>query len=81
VRAITPKDKLLEFKSEDGWAPLCEFLGASVPEGAYPHVNETNNFIRIQKILWCISFGKYVAKRALPVVVAAGAFYFWQRRV
>jgi len=81
VRAITPKDRLLEFKSEDGWEPLCKFLGVSVPEDPYPHINETQDFVRLHKVFWWMAFGKFIAKKALPLVVAVGAaFYAWQQR-
>lgn len=82
VRAITPKDKLLEFRSEDGWEPLCKFLEVPVPEGPYPKINDTANFVRMHKIMWWRAFVKFLAKRALPVVVAAGAgaYYYWQEK-
>lgn len=34
-----PAERLLSFNPADGWAPLCEFLGADVPEGPFPRVN------------------------------------------
>ncbi|KAK1459617.1 hypothetical protein CMEL01_02616 [Colletotrichum melonis] len=41
VRAAVPKDRLLEFKLEDGWAPLCQFLGKDVPNGVdFPVANQ-----------------------------------------
>lgn len=41
VRRVTPKERLLEYKLGDGWEPLCEFLGKSVPDVAFPHVNDS----------------------------------------
>ena len=41
VRKIVPKDKLLELTPTQGWKPLCEFLGKSVPTKAYPRLNDT----------------------------------------
>lgn len=41
VREVVPKDRLLEFKAADGWEPLCEFLGKDVPEGKFPHRNDS----------------------------------------
>ena len=35
-----PKDKLLVFKLEDGWKPLCEFLDVPVPDEPFPHLNK-----------------------------------------
>ena len=37
VRQIVPKHNLLEFRAQDGWKPLCEFLGHDVPAEEYPH--------------------------------------------
>ncbi|KAI1810240.1 hypothetical protein GGS20DRAFT_568399 [Poronia punctata] len=34
-----PEDKVLEFKPQDGWGPLCEFLGKGIPEEEYPNRN------------------------------------------
>jgi hypothetical protein len=33
VREASKGRKFLELQAKDGWAPLCEFLGLSVPEG------------------------------------------------
>ena len=44
VRSTVPKEDLLEFRVQDGWAPLCEFLGVDekVVEGeSFPRVNDT----------------------------------------
>ena len=43
-------DRLLEFNVKQGWRPLCEFLGHSVPvdergeQLPFPRVNDTNAF-------------------------------------
>ncbi|KAK4040581.1 hypothetical protein C8A01DRAFT_35446 [Parachaetomium inaequale] len=42
VRGLVPKDRLLEWYVEDGWAPLCKFLDKPVPDGEFPHANATN---------------------------------------
>jgi hypothetical protein len=39
VIASVPADKLLVFQAADGWRPLCEFLGAPVPDEPYPRIN------------------------------------------
>jgi len=43
VRATVPPEDLLEFRVQDGWQPLCDFLQVPVPPGdaAFPHVNDT----------------------------------------
>ena len=37
---MIPPDKLLEFNLNQGWKPLCEFLGMPVPDTKMPHVND-----------------------------------------
>ncbi|KAI7352233.1 hypothetical protein KC320_g4541 [Hortaea werneckii] len=40
VRVFVPRERLLEFRLQEGWGPLCEFLGKEVPDVPFPHVNE-----------------------------------------
>ena len=40
VRAITPKERLLNFQLKEGWGPLCEFLGKDVPRVPFPRLHE-----------------------------------------
>ena len=40
VRRLCPKERLLEFKLEDGWGPLCEFLDEVKPDVPFPKLNE-----------------------------------------
>ena len=42
VRAGVPTDRLLEWTASDGWEPLCERLGALVPNEPFPVTNTTN---------------------------------------
>ncbi len=46
VRSLVPKENLLEFRVQDGWAPLCEFLGQHIPMGSkFPNVNDNSDFV------------------------------------
>jgi hypothetical protein len=40
VKAAVPLEKLLVFSVDQGWEPLCEFLGVPVPDTAFPNVND-----------------------------------------
>ena len=42
IDTIAP-ERLLVFQSSEGWEPLCKFLGAPVPDVAYPRVNTTED--------------------------------------
>jgi hypothetical protein len=44
VRATVPVDQLVEWRPEDGWAPLCAALGTPVPDEPFPHANTTADF-------------------------------------
>ena len=40
VKATVPADRLLVFSVDQGWGPLCEFLGVPAPESEFPNVND-----------------------------------------
>jgi sulfotransferase family protein len=46
VRAAFPPDRLLVYEVREGWAPLCAFLGRTVPDRPFPHENTTEAFGR-----------------------------------
>lgn len=53
VRAIVPRERLLEFQPEDGWTQLCEFLQKPIPQDEpYPHVNEGRKFVKLHARLY-----------------------------
>jgi hypothetical protein len=39
VKEVIPAERLLVFRVQDGWAPLCEALDVPVPDGPFPHSN------------------------------------------
>lgn len=44
VRAGVPRERLLEWRAADGWAPLCAALGVAVPDEPFPCANTTEEF-------------------------------------
>jgi hypothetical protein len=42
-RTIAP-ERLLVYEVSQGWKPLCEFLGCSIPDEPFPRVNTTDEF-------------------------------------
>lgn len=81
VRKVCPPERLLEFKLGGGWEPLCEFLGAKVPDVPYPNVNDKEMFIGVHKMVldratvWAVQ--KVLALTA-PIGVVAGAAWYWR---
>lgn len=44
VRKAIPAERLLIYQAEQGWEPLCRFLGVPVPAEPYPAVNTSEEF-------------------------------------
>ena len=44
VKRTIPPERLLVYEVSDGWAPLCRFLGAPVPDEHFPKANTTDEF-------------------------------------
>jgi hypothetical protein len=63
VTASVPADRLLVYSVDQGWTPLCAFLGVPVPAGAFPNVNDRATMKR--------RIGKMTA--AAHVIVGLGA--------
>lgn len=71
VKASVPADKLLVFSADQGWKPLCDFLGLPIPVTPFPNVNDRAAF---KKIISNISRGAYIILGA-GAVLAAGLAY------
>jgi len=44
VRRSIPADRLLVYNVEEGWEPLCKFLGVPIPAEEFPKTNTTDDF-------------------------------------
>lgn len=40
VKQFVPENQLLVFTVQEGWSPLCQFLGVPVPDEPFPHANQ-----------------------------------------
>ncbi|KAK5995394.1 hypothetical protein PT974_03798 [Cladobotryum mycophilum] len=66
VRETVPKEQLLDFKLQDGWGPLCEFLGKEVPDVPFPHENDAAAYAKFEKEMRKKGFKKVLKKIFLP---------------
>jgi hypothetical protein len=67
VVATVPPRRLLVFDVNEGWEPLCAFLGVPVPTGEpFPHVNDAVDFSRRQRDQY-----RHIARMLLPALGAA----------
>jgi hypothetical protein len=44
VREEIPAERLLVFEVSEGWGPLCDFLGADLPDEEFPRLNDPAAF-------------------------------------
>ena len=44
VIKTVPADKLLVYRVDEGWGPLCTFLEVPVPDTKFPHLNNNREF-------------------------------------
>jgi Sulfotransferase domain len=82
VRRITPKERILEYKMDSGWAPLCEFLGKEVPDTPFPRVNDAQALNEIVIAIvkkGIINIVKKSAVYVMPVVLVSVGWYFTRR--
>jgi len=81
VKTVVPKEKLLEFKHQDGWEPLCKFLGVPVPTVEYPHRNKggsiTDEIVSTSYIFKPITRDVNIAIAFFVVLLAVGAYVFF----
>jgi hypothetical protein len=45
VRRTVPAGRLLVYRVQEGWEPLCRFLGADAPDEPFPRVNVGDNLL------------------------------------
>ncbi len=71
IKSAVPEDRLLVFSADQGWKPLCEFLGVPMPESEFPNVNDR---AAIKKTVNDLTKGAY-AILVLGSVAFAGLVY------
>ncbi|KAJ3579751.1 hypothetical protein NPX13_g816 [Xylaria arbuscula] len=79
VRKMVPPERRLEYKMEDGWGPLCAFLGKEVPDVPFPRLNVRRNYSKAERRKYRI---KKTAKTFGPWVLAllgVGAALWYNR--
>ncbi|MGH8455471.1 MAG: sulfotransferase family protein [Stenotrophobium sp.] len=77
VKAAVLPDQLLVFSVDEGWGPLCKFLGVPVPASKFPSINDRAEF---RKVKSGMIRGAYVILGLCLVAVAGlgyGVFHFF----
>lgn len=68
VKATVPAGRLLVYSVDQGWGPLCTFLGVSVPSTPFPNVNDR---AEIKKVIAGMTKGAYAIMAAGAAIAAA----------
>lgn len=74
VKAAAPAERLLIFSVDQGWEPLCRFLGLPIPDEPFPHVNDRAAMRRTMRGVM-IGMSVSVAIVASLAIVAAYTLY------
>ncbi|UJO20298.1 uncharacterized protein CLAFUR5_10030 [Fulvia fulva] len=72
-------ERLLNYRLDDGWKPLCEFLGQPIPGGPFPKVNESEQHDEFVATVITIMGRRLVGnilRIAMPVVVGLVAWRY-----
>ena len=82
VRALVPKDKLLEFQIGEGWDRLCDFLEVPVPNVVYPNTNEAAAFRDRNRLRFRLALQRGLPRLVLTVltVMIAIMWILWALR-
>ncbi|KAJ5272973.1 hypothetical protein N7478_008098 [Penicillium angulare] len=84
VRGMVPnsKENLLEWSVEDGWEPLCKFLGKPVPDEPFPHNNTPGDLMkRKDHLVKRSSFNimrRMLLTAGLAGITTSAAVLWWQ---
>lgn len=78
VRGLVPEGRRLEWSVEDGWQPLCRFLGKDIPDDPFPHANAAAGWAGQESKLMTRYF-KGAVKNLVFLVVAAGSGFLWRK--
>ncbi|KAL5360641.1 hypothetical protein BJX96DRAFT_175494 [Aspergillus floccosus] len=67
VKSIVPQERLLVFKCQDGWGPLCEFLGRQRPN-LFPHGNEAGYLRYYKRVAMVLGIFLWLVALAMSVL-------------
>ena len=71
VRAAVPPEQLLVYSVDQGWGPLCAFLGVPQPSAEFPNVNDR---AAIKQTIKGMIRGAYVILGLLSLTFAGAAY-------
>ena len=76
VKAAVPAEQLLIYSADQGWQPLCQFIGTPIPDTEFPNVNDRASLKKSLKQRFLVAY----AIVAVAVMAVVGLSY-WLFRV
>jgi hypothetical protein len=80
-----PPERLLEWSAQDGWEPLCKFLGKDIPDEPFPHVNTSDKGWKERETQMGIELATPAVKKlgftlltGLGVVISISFAVYWR---
>ncbi|RKL16637.1 hypothetical protein BFJ70_g15013 [Fusarium oxysporum] len=70
VKRMVPSERMLEFKVQEGWGPLCKFLDKEIPGEEFPKLNDSKQFVLAHSLMWWVAFAKMVGKASFMTAVS-----------
>ena len=71
VKASVPPERLLVYSVDQGWAPLCAFLGVPVPDTPFPNVNDRASMKAMQRRM---KYAAYALISGVVIIVGAAIY-------
>lgn len=75
VKKLCPPERLLLYRVQEGWEPLCKFLDVPVPDREFPRVNDSKQFAHLHAMMWYMALGKMLLKVSSALAIPAVAVY------
>ena len=76
VQATVPADRLLVYDVQEGWEPLCAFLGVPVPARPFPHVNDG---VAVRRMMRAMNAFSWLLLLSPALLIVGLVVYFWTR--
>lgn len=67
------KDKMLIFNCEEGWEPLCRFLGCKIPKEEFPKVNKKSENLGFYMVFF--KYGNWITVIIVVILALYLAYY------
>ena len=80
ARALVSPDRRLEYSVQQGWGPLCEFLGVEAPiDKVFPNFNDSGSFLIWAGILKRQAMDRIIKRWSLMfgALIAVGLAFWW----